>query len=275
VLGPIHEAFSALIESIRLGKIMSLKKIEPKATLSSLAGDDFPKQLQRLIDAAGEHVGWEVTSETLFKKIEQSFLDVIQVLTWNQKASDIVIQELVLKLYQTISKNKGYSAMLPVWALTRYLGILASEEQADQISRSWLDEWLLARLTGKMLREMEIEESNIDSALGLLKVLVAHQSIFNEQKENDAIFILNTLLADPEIHQFLQVNRYQGVLWFNQERYELLLAGLTSICLTGATGSNQDLVVLVEKGLDVIDVLFRAGATSGHQLEKLINAVRK
>ena len=275
VLGPIHEAFSALIEPIRLEKMISLKKIEPNTPLSSLAGDDFANQLQRLIDAAGNHVGWETATDALFQKIERSILNVIQVLAWNPKTSELNIPKQVLKSYLSVIKNKANAAIFFVWAITRHLGALASIDQPDQISRSWLDEWLLGRLTGKMLHEFEIEESIIDSALGLLKVLVAYQSIFDDLEETKAILILNTLLADPEIHQFLQVNRYQEVLWFNRERYELLLAGLTLMCLSSAIGyKDKKSMALSKKGLEAIDILIQAGNKSDYQLEKLMEGIR-
>ncbi len=50
-----------------------------------------------------------------------------------------------------------------------------------------------------------------------------HQHWFAAQDVEGTYQLLEALLRDREMQQLLGVNRYQGVLWFNQQSFERLL----------------------------------------------------
>ena len=62
-------------------------------------------------------------------------------------------------------------------------------------------------------------------AVTTIKILVSHQRWFETQTSaaEQAYQVLESWLKDDEVQQFLQVNRYQDVLWFNREMFEQLL----------------------------------------------------
>ena len=79
--------------------------------------------------------------------------------------------------------------------------------------------------------------------------------------------VLATLLGDGEVQSYLQVNRYDDVLWYNQESFVELMQGLL---LTGivvaAPAPESDLTAMVA----TIDELLAADAESDYQVEKLL-----
>jgi hypothetical protein len=50
--------------------------------------------------------------------------------------------------------------------------------------------------------------------------------------------VLESLLGDGDVRDFLGINRYRDVLWFSQERFDALVAGLqaTAILVAGDAG---------------------------------------
>jgi hypothetical protein len=90
--------------------------------------------------------------------------------------------------------------------------------------------------------------------------------------------VLESWLKDDEVQQFLQVNRYQDVLWFNRETFEqllrwMLLVALITICadpLRSADETAQE----ISQCYDVVNKLQQAKEESGYQVEKLLGAAR-
>jgi len=116
--------------------------------------------------------------------------------------------------------------------------------------------------------------------VAVIKLLTSHQHWFTLEPpgpRSRAYHILETLLKDSQVQQFLQVNRYQGVLWFKQESFEqlqwwLLLLAVVKIGtdpLRPVTERAQELLACYE----IIQQLNRAEAKSGYQIEKLLTAV--
>jgi len=60
--------------------------------------------------------------------------------------------------------------------------------------------------------------------VSLVKIFTSHQTWYeNAPKAKPTQFILENLLKDDLVMQFIQVNRYHDVLWFNKEAFEQLL----------------------------------------------------
>jgi hypothetical protein len=90
---------------------------------------------------------------------------------------------------------------------------------------------------------------------------------------------MESWLSDSEVHQFLQVNRYQEALWFNQEAFEELLwwmfllaaVNISADPLRPESEVSQETVASYE----VIQRLLRAEGQSEYQIEKLLAALRR
>jgi len=71
------------------------------------------------------------------------------------------------------------------------------------------------------------------------------------------------------VRQFLQVNRYHGVLWFNKEAFEELLwwLWLVAVVQIGADPQRADEMLACS---EIIKQLCQAAEKSGYQVEKLL-----
>jgi glycosidase len=161
-----------------------------------------------------------------------------------------------------IARATGYA-----WLFVRALGQLAGEAGAEQRSRSLIDEWQLGRVIVEVLRELGADEFAAGQALALIKFLTTQQHWYRDTQKPQRL--LESLLADPDAQQFLRINRYRGVLWFNQESFEQLLDWL----MLAARHGHDETPALLASDAAMIAALRKAEAKSEYQVEKLLAAV--
>lgn len=169
-------------------------------------------------------------------------------------------------------------ATLLGWLYVHALGKIVATANFEPQSRSWIDEWRLGRIIAGALRELGVEESNAWQAVELIKLLTTHQCslMLRVPEEQQVSIILPPLLKDSEVQQFMQVNRYNDVLWFNREAFERLLGWLLLVALVKTGGDPlRPAAEVVESFLEyytIIQKLHEAEQKSGYQVEKLLAA---
>ncbi len=129
-------------------------------------------------------------------------------------------------------KNKylAWSTFLG-WLFLHRLGAVVLPEGYEELSRSWVDEWRLGTILASVMKELGADRETASRAVDLVKILIGHQDRFAGLGKNEFTphATVQGLLGDHEVHDFLQVNRYGGTLWFNKECYEELIGWLLII----------------------------------------------
>ena len=123
------------------------------------------------------------------------------------------------------------------WCFVHSLGKLLGKADYEQQSRSWMDEWLLGKLIAGVLQDLGLDEASAWQGVAIIKLLTSHARWFEIElpKPKRAYQVVQTLLGDDEIQRLLQVNRYQGVLWFNKEAFERMLWWMLSLAVVEET----------------------------------------
>jgi hypothetical protein len=183
------------------------------------------------------------------------------------------------------------------WLFTHSLGRMQDEDDALELSRSWLDEWLLGKLTARTLIELDVPEEQTLRMVQLLKLLIGHQDwCLRFLKSKDRAYqTLQSWLRDGEGQRFLGVNRYQGVLWYKKEAIDELLwwmfnVAVIQIVAEGAGKKPGAAAGEAETGLsagevhpvaeritacyEVIRTIQAAEAAAGYRLDKLVAGTR-
>jgi glycosidase len=182
------------------------------------------------------------------------------------------------------------------WAVSHTLGKILGEDGSAERSRSWIDEWLFGRIIATALQGLGIQAEAAWRGVELVRVLTSHQHPFEVEGDGKSrsFQILETWLQDADIQQFLHINRYQGVLWFNQESFDQLLSWMLAIATIqriaetgdwveagGAPPEQQDGREFVNEVrssfaelVRVVRQLQQAEAGSEYQVERLLQAVK-
>jgi len=162
------------------------------------------------------------------------------------------------------------------WLFTHTLGKAVSETDFAQISRSWIDEWLLGRIIASALQDLGLDEGSAWRAVTTVKVLTMHPRWFETRGLDGGRpgRLLQSWLQDNEVRRFLQVNRYQGVLWFNHEAFDQLLWWMlvtaTVALSAGPELSSDEVAVRIAASYDVVGQLQEAEQASEYRVERLL-----
>jgi glycosidase len=186
---------------------------------------------------------------------------------------------------QSLSLDKAHARIwgtLFGWAFMRHLGELVDGTPNTEMSRAWVDEWLLGKILVQALVDMELEEMEAWRAANTVRLLISHQDWSQElekpgrvSRKRAAYNVLQKWLKDSDVQHYLGVNRYQGVLWFKKEAFAEWLWWMFAVSVAQAIASGEPDEQVSKKILgyyDVVTALLRAEKDSNYQLELLLRS---
>jgi hypothetical protein len=124
-----------------------------------------------------------------------------------------------------------------------------------------------------------MESPTASISVTLVKLLTGYQRWFEGKPlvGKPAYGVLESLLKDQDVRQFLQVNRHNDILWFNKEAFEELLSWLMLVAVVEISHppqrSVEDALRELEKCEEILKALKEAEKRSDYQVEKLLEAV--
>ena len=178
------------------------------------------------------------------------------------------------------------------WLFIRRLGSIVEPGDGSQVSRSWIDEWLLGKLLGQALADLDLDETQVQRAVSTVRLLVSHQDWMaapmaappdmavpkpghKVSSREHAAKVLGAWLEDADVQRRLGINRYQGVLWFNKEAFDEWLWWMyaTAVVQEAALEKDDPLSQRIAACYAVIRELQKAEEASGYQVEGLVSAL--
>ncbi len=164
------------------------------------------------------------------------------------------------------------------WVFNHRLSQAAHQDGTPEQCRSLMDEWLLGKIISKTLQGLGLEAWISKERVDLVKVLVGHQEWYIPPTGKlSAYEVVNTWLKDQTIQQWIKVNRYEGVLWYNKEAFEQLVWWMHTIAIlqitSQASGSEVDKQVLLptyKECYQLVQKILEAEECSGFQVEALL-----
>ncbi len=172
------------------------------------------------------------------------------------------------------------------WLFTSPLGKTISSTGYEEVSRSWIDEWMLNKIIVSTLNDLGLDERSNWRAVTLIKLLTSQHAWWSQASSapgktgQAAHGLLTSLLSDSDAMAYLGVNRYQDVLWFNKESFEDLLWWLMVIASVeipakyAGTGQTELVAKSILTCFRVLSSLLAAAQASGYKLEKLVELVK-
>ncbi len=186
------------------------------------------------------------------------------------------VQAALQRLDTHLDEDMAAWASLLCWLFTHSLGKVTGLTGFAQQSRSWLDEWLLGKLLVGALQDLGLDEEAAWWAVRTVKILISHQRWFEGlfPKHAAAYPLLTAWLKDGEVQRFLQINRYQGVLWFNREAFEQLLDWMMTLAVVEISAEQElppaEVARQIAACCEIVNKLYEAGVRSGYQVVSLL-----
>jgi glycosidase len=284
MMQPVHEPFRELARAELFSRIS-------RAALDRKPGpllQELKPKFQRLFQAVTEFSGAEGEAGAVSGEMEKKLAACMELpsLVDGKKARKLRLPEQLLGNKTGDKPMRSFEfawATLLGWLLVHGLGKAADKEEHGELSRSWIDEWLLGKLLLSAFQDFGLSGEEAWRSLALIKILTRHQSWFaaDDEKPAGPHRILTGLLADREVQSYLQVHRYQDVLWYNGESFGELVAGLRMSAAVDALASaveapaakarNRDEPMrFLSDRLRPLEAIEQAGEHSEYRLEALL-----
>ncbi|MBN1246491.1 MAG: alpha-amylase, partial [Anaerolineae bacterium] len=111
------------------------------------------------------------------------------------------------------------------WLFTHKLGGVVDPDHASEVSRDWLDAWLLRQPLVEALAELDVAAEARQRVLDTVRMLLTSPGwlawAFDEPGDATRVpyRLLRRAIGHPEVQTYLGANRYEGVLWYRGESY--------------------------------------------------------
>jgi glycosidase len=293
LLQPVHHPFRELVNARLFRRLMDARVTEPDGQLDAELVSEVEQKTVHLLHEIKQLTGGPALSPAegpALSVVEGTGDETAIAREVRQKLEAILHLETGFFPKNLVSRLRDDSAAWPTllgWLFTHALGKVVDETNFEQISRSWIDEWLLGKIIAGALRDLGLDEVAAGQAVTTIKILTSHQrwpeiqvpenKKKGKEKEQRAYQVLESWLRDDEVQGFLQVNRYQGVLWFNKESFEQLLWWMMLLAVVELTADplrpTAEVAQEIAAAHDIVRQLQRAEEGSGYQVEKLLEFV--
>jgi glycosidase len=283
LLRPVHYPFKELVNAGMFRRLIDARVTQPEGQLDAQLMDEVEQKTVHLLREVKQFTGGAGDETVLAREIRNKLEAILQLpVLASRFSSPRSRKDEAATNYLTanLSDDPSVWGTLLGWLFTHALGQIVSESGFEQQSRSWLDEWLLGKIIASVLQDLGLDEATAWRSVAVIKLLTTHQRWFEAEvsEGKQAHQVLESWLKDGETQQFLQVNRYQGLLWFNRETFEQLLWWMLTLAAVAISADPLRPAVEVAKeivaGYDLVQQLRRAEESSQYQIEKLLAAVR-
>jgi glycosidase len=148
--------------------------------------------------------------------------------------------EAVDTIRASLRDDWAWGALL-AWLFTHPLGELVTDTDVAGQSRSWVDEWLLRKIITGTLRDLGADEVAATRGAVLVNALITQQDSLTDPigQPKPAARALEAWLKDNDARSFLQVNRFQDVLWYNKEAFDQFLGLLLLAAVVDQAGQPE------------------------------------
>jgi hypothetical protein len=309
-LQPVHYPFKELVNAGLFRRLIESRVTEPDGQIDPVLAAEVEektlhllREMERFVGDQGEEdAAAETTATDVAREIQRKLAACLQLPVLEDRfplpgPPDEGAAAGSLRV--PLDGDPAAWGTLLGWLFTHALGKLVGSDgpeapdrdHAGQ-SRSLMDEWLLGKLVAGALQDLGLDQAAAWWAVGTIKILISHQDWPQAEAgpaaadaatpagagAERAYATLVSWLRDPEVQQFLQVNRYGGLLWFNHEAFGQLLRWMLTVAAVditaGAHRSQDEIARDLAACYDIVHRLKQAEESSEFQVVKLMEAVK-
>ena len=210
---PLLESFKKIVNLDNFNNLLEAQKTE-------IIAEGITEKLNSFLSEVKKYSSSNRDLNKIEKEIHSKLIASLQL---RKRLSDLDISSNLKKtLANILPKSEFEWGILFSWLFIHQLGRVISEENYELQSRSMFDEWRLSKYIRNTLRELSLNEDEKKLEVeSIIKIMVSLQNWFNSKKYSDKNFyaIFQSFLRDPEIQDYLRVNRYHDLLWYNAEQF--------------------------------------------------------
>jgi glycosidase len=265
LLQPIQHTFKELINANIFRRLIEVRVLQADVKPDQTIMEEIEQKMVNLLLEAKKFSGGSEEEGALAREVRQKLEIILRLPAISSRFPWVDAKD--------VSKKKFWTLLS--WLFVHALGKVVNQKDFPELSRSWIDEWRLGKTILDVMSDLGVEEEPARRSVTLIKLLTTHQGWFEEKR---AYRFLESLLKDNEVQQFLQINRYNDILWFNREAFDDLLWWLMVLAAVEISSDSQRPTHQGARDLEdcygMIQRLKEAAKKSGFQVEQLLAAVK-
>ncbi len=283
-LRPLHSAFREVV-NIGLFRELVSQKIEKRGDVLDLAlMNKIRNKVIHLLGEIQNFTSGQADLEGIAAEITDKLETGLQLMVVEEKIKCGGFKDFkaAVKLLKTILKNNNENwYILFTWLLIHRLGKVVNPTSVAEESRSGLDEWLLHKIIEDNFYQLGLKDDSVHNGILLIRILTTHQQWWCLKNESPITpyEVISPLLLDTEARDYLQINRFRDVLWFNGEAFKTLSEWLFLIGFLDAEMSKikteKERCKLIVERYSLIRQIIKAQEKSEYQLENLLTILRE
>jgi hypothetical protein len=284
LLQPLQDSFKELVHVDTFRHLMEARITQPQAQLNHKLMEETEKKIIGLLREVKQLSGGREDEMTIAREVRRKLEAILYLPIFTSRYPRLQprgVKAAAEYLHNGLTESTTTWATLFSWLFVHALGKAVNQRDFAGQSRTWIDEWRLGKTIFSVLRDLGIEEGAAGSSLTVIKWLTNHQRWF-EMKSSDqkqAFAKLELLFKDGDLRQFLQINQYKDIWWFNKEAFEEMLWWLMMVAAL-EIGSDSlrpvnAVIEELERCYSMIQKWQQAEEKSECQVEKLLELSRE
>jgi len=273
VLGPVLQPLGQVINPTNLNNLIELAQdSENPASLESLlrVNLDLMRQASYAMQRQGLASGGDI--EAAGKQIEKCLRQILDLENLDKKLglSGKKIAPKLSKALQEIDPRAKF--VLLIWNFLSNLAGPANEPENTQTARRFVDEEPTSRLVTETLKGLGFGDYEAYKACQAIKWMLINTNWLTE-KDLTPSELLEQWLQDEQFKEYLELNEYNQVFWFNKEKFETMLWYMHIAAIlryaSDPSISSVEQVEAILRAEPIFDALQKAFAQSEFRLDKL------
>ncbi len=139
----------------------------------------------------------------------------------------------------------------------------------------WCSRWLLDTIVAQTLRGLGYTDARVSRGVRTCRVLLTHADWYRRAVK-DFPGAVARWLEDEEVRALLDVNRYEGVVWFRKESFDALVGMMLAVetvkILSGRESAPARRLAAMQEAFALTGMLRQAEERSAYRLEDLLEA---
>ncbi len=281
-LQPITAAFHQIINQGYFNYLISQSSEDSEEPLSAHLIPEAHQKISVFLDGIQTVFGHSLNQSSILKDADSKIDGLINLFRQSpQKLSSgsSKLKKSIVFIQAGLMAHPHSSLILWCWVFLHAFGKTSGDDNWAERTRSWFDEWRLSKNMDQFFQQYGLDSETRQRYLVLFRILLSQQNWAKNIIEGDANALLQTWLEDGQIQHFIQLNRYNDVLWLNAESFEELIWWLQILAwLQIETDTEMNKSEKVETLLAVEDfrsTLYKALKKSGYRAARLLELFKK
>ncbi len=232
--------------------------------------EDFETKLAVFLRAVSRHAGCGENIDALLK-IARAELASFPLKRTLEKAG--LDKQTVARIVKPVTGDNGasFNLIALAWIAVHHLGrIHTMSETTDEraLGRQRLHDWFLRKALVSIFEQRGEDPGQAYMDALLVVVLCTHEDLFDPSAGLPLDETIQILTGEPAAAEYLQINRFDDVLWCNREQLERLMAAFTMISAVKLLAAGKVKASLLTGTSEISHKILTAADHAGYQIEK-------